>query len=95
MVILFTIFKHEPLTYNDYVYPWWGEAIGVAMTLSSVIWIPIYAIYRYIDQKFRTNEPNVEGTSDKKIYGEKKHFGTQLNSRNKLLDSELDVVCVN
>ena len=95
MVILFTIFKHEPFSYNGYLYPWWGEAIGIVMTLSSVMWIPIYAIYRYIDQQIRSNGPNVEETSDKKIYDKKKNLSNQLSSRKKLLDSELDVVCVN
>ena len=65
MVILFTIFKHEPLTYNGYEYPWWGEAIGIAMTCSSIMWIPIYAAYRYFKQQCGNNEPNSEETCDK------------------------------
>ncbi|CAF97733.1 unnamed protein product, partial [Tetraodon nigroviridis] len=32
--------------YNDYIYPGWSLAIGFAMALSSVICIPIYAIYK-------------------------------------------------
>lgn len=91
MVILFTIFKHEPLTYNGYVYPWWGETIGIAMTLSSVIWIPIYAVYRYIYEQCVNDETSVEEKPDKMIYGEKKTFGAQLNSRKKLLESEMEI----
>jgi hypothetical protein len=30
---------------GDYVYPPWGEALGFAISLSSVLWVPGYAIY--------------------------------------------------
>jgi len=30
---------------GDYVYPPWGEALGFLISLSSVLWVPGYAIY--------------------------------------------------
>lgn len=38
--------QYKPITYNDYVYPSWSLAIGFTMAVSSVVCIPIYAIYK-------------------------------------------------
>lgn len=38
--------QYRPISYNDYVYPTWAISIGFLMALSSVICIPIYAIYK-------------------------------------------------
>lgn len=38
--------QYQPISYNDYVYPTWAISIGFLMALSSVICIPIYAIYK-------------------------------------------------
>jgi len=41
--------KFEPLVYNKtYVYPAWGTAIGFILAASSMILIPLYAVYRLI-----------------------------------------------
>lgn len=50
-VSLFSLFKYEPFTYGEYVYPWWGEIIGYMMTLSSTGLIPLYAIYKVVNNK--------------------------------------------
>ncbi|KAM8971855.1 sodium- and chloride-dependent betaine transporter-like [Pelodytes ibericus] len=43
---LFSVVKYMPLKYNNiYVYPDWGYAIGWLMACSSMICIPLYAIY--------------------------------------------------
>ena len=42
----FYFIKYEPIRYgNDYEYPQWGEALGFLISLSSMIWVPGYAIY--------------------------------------------------
>ena len=34
------------MTYGaGYVYPWWAEMIGIIISLSSMLWIPGYAVY--------------------------------------------------
>ncbi|TKS80307.1 Sodium- and chloride-dependent glycine transporter 1 [Collichthys lucidus] len=45
-ILIFTVIQYKPITYNDYVYPRWSLAIGFAMALSSVVCIPIYALYK-------------------------------------------------
>nr|XP_033808526.1 sodium- and chloride-dependent betaine transporter-like isoform X2 [Geotrypetes seraphini] len=51
---LFSLIKYTPLKYNNkYVYPSWGYAVGWLMALSSMIFIPLYAIYYF----FRTEGP--------------------------------------
>ncbi|CAI5642160.1 sodium- and chloride-dependent glycine transporter 1 isoform X2 [Oreochromis niloticus] len=45
-ILIFTVIQYKPITYNDYVYPGWSLAIGFAMALSSVVCIPIYALYK-------------------------------------------------
>lgn len=45
-ILIFTVIQYKPITYNDYVYPGWSLAIGFAMALSSVVCIPVYALYK-------------------------------------------------
>ena len=43
--------SYERFKYKNYVYPWWGELIGWLMAWSSMILIPIYAIYIVVKSK--------------------------------------------
>ncbi|XP_034027761.1 sodium- and chloride-dependent creatine transporter 1 [Thalassophryne amazonica] len=46
-VFLFQLVNYKPLTYNKtYVYPWWGEAIGWCLALSSMLCVPVTLIYK-------------------------------------------------
>lgn len=45
-ILIFTVIQYKPITYNDYVYPGWSLAIGFLMAMSSIICIPIYALYK-------------------------------------------------
>ncbi|KAI1883130.1 hypothetical protein AGOR_G00242060 [Albula goreensis] len=45
-ILIFTVIQYKPITYNDYIYPNWSLIIGFCMALSSVICIPIYALYK-------------------------------------------------
>merc|ERR1719187_2147700 len=45
-IFIFYFVKYTPIKYgNDYEYPWWGELLGFAISLSSMLWVPGYAIY--------------------------------------------------
>ncbi|KXJ23189.1 Sodium- and chloride-dependent GABA transporter 2 [Exaiptasia diaphana] len=50
-VFIFLIATYQPLVYNTYHYPDWGEAIGWCLALSSMVWIPIFAVYKLITTK--------------------------------------------
>ncbi|MGH0156230.1 UNVERIFIED_CONTAM: hypothetical protein FKN15_065280 [Acipenser sinensis] len=41
-IFLFHVVNYRPVSYNSsYVYPWWGEAVGWCLALSSMLCIPI------------------------------------------------------
>jgi hypothetical protein len=47
-VFLYSLYDYEPLKYGlHYVYPWWGQALGWFLALSSMLCIPGYAIWLY------------------------------------------------
>lgn len=51
-VFLFNVAYYKPLIYNNsYVYPWWGEAIGWGFALSSMLCVPLTALYKLIRAK--------------------------------------------
>ncbi|KAM7294185.1 hypothetical protein ISCGN_023704 [Ixodes scapularis] len=47
-VFVFSLVQYRPLTYIDYVYPWWGQLVGWFLALSTMLCIPGYAIYKFI-----------------------------------------------
>ncbi|XP_073337251.1 sodium- and chloride-dependent GABA transporter 2-like [Pagrus major] len=43
----FSLIKYTPLKYNnEYVYPWWGYAIGWLLALASMVCIPFWMVYK-------------------------------------------------
>ncbi|XP_047346351.1 sodium- and chloride-dependent creatine transporter 1-like isoform X3 [Vespa velutina] len=45
-IFIFQCVLYKPLKYgNDYEYPIWAEIVGFCLSISSMIWIPLYAIY--------------------------------------------------
>ncbi|XP_041129746.1 sodium- and chloride-dependent creatine transporter 1-like [Polyodon spathula] len=51
-IFLFHLVNYKPLTYNKtYVYPWWGEAVGWVLALSSMLCIPVTVIYKLFRTK--------------------------------------------
>uniref|UniRef100_A0A672VFW5 Transporter n=1 Tax=Strigops habroptila TaxID=2489341 RepID=A0A672VFW5_STRHB len=51
-VFLFSLIKYTPLKYNNtYVYPAWGHVVGWLMALSSMVCIPLYAIFILLKTK--------------------------------------------
>ncbi|XP_029665225.1 sodium- and chloride-dependent GABA transporter 1-like [Formica exsecta] len=48
-IFVFQIVQYKPLKYgSSYEYPTWAEMVGVCLSLSSIIWIPAYALYYVI-----------------------------------------------
>uniref|UniRef100_A0A5F9DIH1 Solute carrier family 6 member 8 n=1 Tax=Oryctolagus cuniculus TaxID=9986 RepID=A0A5F9DIH1_RABIT len=44
-IFIFNIVYYKPLVYNKtYVYPWWGEAMGWAFALSSMLCVPLHLL---------------------------------------------------
>ncbi|XP_064197800.1 sodium- and chloride-dependent glycine transporter 1 isoform X2 [Anguilla rostrata] len=53
-ILIFTVIQYKPITYNDYIYPNWSLIIGFFMALSSVICIPIFALYQIANSEGTT-----------------------------------------
>ncbi|XP_030369046.1 sodium-dependent dopamine transporter [Scaptodrosophila lebanonensis] len=47
-ITVYGLIGYEPLTYGDYVYPSWANALGWCIAGSSVVMIPAVAIYKLI-----------------------------------------------
>lgn len=50
-IFIVSIAQHTPITLDNYKYPLWGDAIGLFLSISSMICIPLYFIYRFIISK--------------------------------------------
>ncbi|KAL7864399.1 hypothetical protein AOLI_G00158190 [Acnodon oligacanthus] len=51
-VFLFHIVNYKRLVYNGvYMYPWWGEMLGWALALSSILCIPLTILYKLLHCK--------------------------------------------
>uniref|UniRef100_A0A8D0GPK5 Uncharacterized protein n=1 Tax=Sphenodon punctatus TaxID=8508 RepID=A0A8D0GPK5_SPHPU len=51
-IFFFNVSYYKPLIYNNsYVYPWWGEVIGWGFALSSMLCVPLTALYKLIRAK--------------------------------------------
>ena len=37
--------SYSPVTYGDYRYPEWAEMLGLGLSLASMVWVPLYAVY--------------------------------------------------
>ncbi len=49
ILIVFTVMTYEDLTYNrTYKYPHWALKFGWILSISSVICIPVYALYKFL-----------------------------------------------
>lgn len=45
-IIVYGLSSYEPLTYEDYVYPLWANLLGMAIAASSVLCIPVLAVWQ-------------------------------------------------
>uniref|UniRef100_A0A8C4Y484 Transporter n=1 Tax=Gopherus evgoodei TaxID=1825980 RepID=A0A8C4Y484_9SAUR len=57
-VVIVSIINFKPLTYDDYTFPLWANRIGWGIALSSMILVPAYIIYKFL---------NVRGTFKERL----------------------------
>ena len=76
-IFVFYMSSYTAVTYGeDYTYPNWAEALGVLISMSSMIWVPVYGIYYFINNFLR----NKNGTIKERLcYTMKKGVTPQLN----------------
>jgi solute carrier family 6 dopamine transporter-like protein 3 len=47
-IIVYGLLGYEPLSYEDYVYPGWANVLGWLIASSSVVMIPLVAIFKIL-----------------------------------------------
>lgn len=45
-VVIFALVDQDPLKYHDYLYPRWAVWFGWSLAISSILMIPLVAIYK-------------------------------------------------
>lgn len=45
IIFISQCFQYERLRYGDYEYPLWADIIGLCISFSSMMWVPVYALY--------------------------------------------------
>ncbi|KAG8199648.1 hypothetical protein JTE90_009479 [Oedothorax gibbosus] len=48
LIIAYGLVSYEPLSYEDYVYPPWANVLGMAIAASSVLCIPVVALFKIL-----------------------------------------------
>jgi len=57
----FYVLNYTAVTYGDQSYPRWAELMGLAISFSSMMWVPIYAVYYLLTQPGTIMENLKEG----------------------------------
>jgi len=47
-VVIASIVTSGELKYDDYTFPYWSNIVGWSIALSSMLFVPIYAIYKFL-----------------------------------------------
>jgi hypothetical protein len=55
-IFLFKLFTWENIVYQGYHYPWWAHAVGYFMAGSSMMCIPVYAVWLWVKTPGTTQE---------------------------------------
>ena len=61
-IIVYGLINYEPLKYHDYEYPIWVNFIGLLVASSSVLCIPITALWSILNQPGSLKEVRSDAT---------------------------------
>lgn len=64
LVFIGNLISYTGLENEGYKYPWWGELMGWLLALSSMAWIPGYAIWLYYNTPGTFDEVREEEEDD-------------------------------
>lgn len=90
--VMVTIFisqcwQFETLSYGDYKYPNWANVIGFGISLMSMVWIPLYAIFYLIKGPKKTLHENLKlgmksTINPRKVSEKEKRLGFPVSDSN-------------
>ncbi|KAG1663868.1 Sodium- and chloride-dependent glycine transporter 2 [Nymphon striatum] len=63
-ILFFNWYEYQPATYGSYTYSLWHQVLGWLMAFSSVIMIPIFAIYKFIKARQNGVKSKEQGILD-------------------------------
>ena len=49
-VFFFYCIQYKAVTYGDQEYPKWAEYMGLMISFTSMMWVPVYAVYYLVTQ---------------------------------------------
>ncbi|BES95385.1 transporter [Nesidiocoris tenuis] len=47
-IFVFNLIQYVPATYGSYAYPPWAQHLGISISLTSMLWIPGYALFYFL-----------------------------------------------
>lgn len=59
VLFILSLVYNKPIELGGYVYPDWALAVGWIISISSLVWIPIYMTYRFIKSKGNLKEVSI------------------------------------
>jgi hypothetical protein len=57
--MIFSLVQYERIRLPDYEYPLWAELIGWMLALSSMLCIPVYAVWKWVTTEGTNEEVNI------------------------------------
>jgi solute carrier family 6 (neurotransmitter transporter, dopamine) member 3 len=74
-ITVYGLVGYTPLSYEDYIYPTWANALGWCIAGSSMICIPICAIYKLLTTKGTLKQVKFNLFKNKLMFFSKLLFG--------------------
>uniref|UniRef100_A0A671W6C6 Transporter n=1 Tax=Sparus aurata TaxID=8175 RepID=A0A671W6C6_SPAAU len=60
---LFLTLTSSSLKYDEYVFPYWANFVGWGIAMSSMLFVPVYAIYKFLSLPGTFKEVSIHGTT--------------------------------
>lgn len=62
-VVVASTLTSSSLKYDEYVFPYWANFVGWGIAMSSMLFVPVYAIYKFLSLPGTFKEVSIHGTT--------------------------------